>query len=312
MTRNTKFFLAACLASVVLLLIATSVGSLFHELFFWQELTKLSDSAAASVLQNQLQEARPTLKPGVVIPTIKAKAALSFLVTPEAAERILLDQGAGLRLPIASLTKLMTAHVALESYDAEEIVIVSARAIAQEGPQGWLQQGQKITVKDLLYPLLLESSNDAAAALAEHGTAEVFMRRMNRQATILGLSSTSFVNSTGLDPEDPEGELNMSSAYDLAQLVIAIKEKHPEVFDILSLPAFGPYTNTNQFLRANGWHTKVLGGKTGWTDRAQGCLILLLQSPKNKGYTIYVILGAEDRFEEMRKLVDWTQEAYIW
>ena len=297
MTRNTKIFLGACLTSFALWFL-TSTG-----------IPALSDTSASDAPS---EETLPTLRPEVAPPDIRAKAAFSLLVTPEGKEQVLFAKNQDEALPIASLTKLMTALVSLESYDFEEQVLVSAHAIAQEGDQGMLLEGQKLSVQEMLYPLLLQSSNDAAVALAEHMGQENFLKRMNHRAQTLQLAQTSFMNPNGLDPEDVETQPNLSSARDLAELAVFVKRQHPQIFKILVLPKFGPYINTNEFVRSNGWETKVLGGKTGQTDLAQGCLILILQSPENKGYTVNVILGAGDRFGEMRKLVDWTHDGFIW
>ncbi len=297
MTRNTKIFLGACLTSFALwFLVGTGIPT-------------LSDTSASDALS---EKTLPTAKSGLTPPDIEAKAAFSLLVTPEGQEQVLFSKNQDGALPIASLTKLMTALVSLESYDQEDQVLVSAHAIAEEGDQGMLLEGESLSVQEILYPLLLQSSNDAAMALAEHMGQESFIKRMNHRAQTLRMTETSFMNPNGLDPEDAGIHPNLSSARDLAELSVFVKRQHPEIFKILVLPKFGPYVNTNEFVRSNGWQTKVLGGKTGQTDLAQGTLILLLQSPENKGYTVNVILGAGDRFGEMRKLVDWTHDGFIW
>lgn len=309
MTRNTKIFLGACIASFALWLFVGSSMTLLTDRF----------SSTAAALE-KLEETGPELKPGVLYPDIQTKSAFVMYVAPDNARHVLFAKEAEQKLPIASLTKLMTALVAMQFYGPEENIVVSLRAIQEEGDQGELFEGQNITAHDILYPLLLESSNDAAAALAEHKGTETFMNRMNQKAVELGLVQTSFVNPTGLDPKDPGTEFNVSSTEDLASLVVAIKNEYPEILDISALPKFGPYTNTDELARSNGWKTKVLGGKTGWTDLAKGSLILVLQSPESiegqspgeKGYVVYIILGAENRFQEMKKLVDWTHEAYAW
>lgn len=299
MTSAAKVVLGACVAGYALWLFAGSGMIVLRDRFF-----------PRAIAVQQSEEMGPELKPGALSPDIQPKSAFVMYVAPDNARharlpapdaagyggQVLFAKEAEQKLPIASLTKLMTALVALQFYGPEENIF----------------EGQKITAHDILYPLLLESSNDAAAALAEHKGMQTFMNRMNHKALQLGLTETSFVNPTGLDPEDPEGQLNVSSAKDLALLAIAIKNEYPEILDISALPKFGPYTNTDELARSNDWQTRVLGGKTGWTDLAKGNLILVLQSPGNKGYTVNVILGAENRFQEMKKLVDWTHEAYAW
>jgi D-alanyl-D-alanine carboxypeptidase len=70
--------------------------------------------------------------------------------------------------------------------------------------------------------------------------------------------------------------------------------------------------STNELLNFEGWPTPIVGGKTGWTPLAQGCLVLVLQSPKDQGYLVNVVLGAEDRFTQMKTLVNWAYNSFTW
>jgi len=134
------------------------------------------------------------------------------------------------------------------------------------------------------------------------------------------MNDSFFDNPTGLDPEESGTEINYSTANDLAKLVKSLLEK-PLIWEILSTPQYSLYgpelVNTNRFLidDSNIWQNRIIGGKTGYTEQAGGCLVLVMESPRDRGTLINVILGArgtEDRFNEMKRLVDWLNQAYKW
>jgi len=124
----------------------------------------------------------------------------------------------------------------------------------------------------------------------------------------------------GLTLTFPGGPINYSTARDLFLLTRHLKTFYPSVFEILGVKEHPLYTkdgkfhhtmeNTNELLSLNGWPTKVLGGKTGWTPEARGALVLVLESPKAKGYLVNVVLGSEDRFQDMKKLVNWVFDSW--
>ena len=145
---------------------------------------------------------------------------------------------------------------------------------------------------------------------------------MNATAQEMNLANTYFFNPTGLEPEEDKytKDLNYSTAVDLANLTKELL-KESLIWEILSTPTYSLYgpelKNSNDLLfdNSNGWQGKIIGGKTGYTEKAGGCMILVLSSPKNKGYLINVILGANgsnDRFNEMKKMVEWVQQSYKW
>lgn len=255
---------------------------------------------------------------------IKAKSVLSVLVYNNGEEKKLFEKDSEEILPFASLAKLMTAWVALEHYDLSKEIVVSEKTAKQQGNFGKLEQGKTFPTEYLLYPLLMESSNAAAFALAndyDEITEERFLELMNQEAKKIELENTFFSNSTGLDPQEIKTEkINHSTAADLVKFTKKLMEK-PLIWEILSLPRYSLYgpelINTNKFLLNNdaSWQDKIIGGKTGYTNKAGGCLLLVVEAPKEKGYLINVILGSdgvENRFEEMRKLVDWLKTAYVW
>ncbi len=238
----------------------------------------------------------PVLGPGGVMslspfPTVlrtpSASSASSAEPTVSAASVVLEDLDSGQILfsrnadgerPIASLTKLMTAVVVLHRADPGEMVTVSERASTGVGGIGiselGLRTGERITVEQLLYALLLQSANDAAVALAEHvsGTVEAFVRDMNAEAQRLGMRHTRFYSPNGLD------DRGYSTALDLARLMRAadtlplFRRIDTTKFHEIPSPAGRPrqIQNRNVLL----WLYKgATGGKTGYTAAAGFCVV---------------------------------------
>ncbi len=291
------------------------------DIFFWQEMSRNPQIFTAQIdFQEKLENLKPLRDKNIPDLEIKTKSAISVLLKNKDGEKILFEKDINQRLPIASLTKLMTALVALENYDLSKEITISKEAVEQEEDFGKLKVGKVFPAEYLLYPLLMESSNDAAFALAndyDGMTVEKFVELMNLTAQELNLNDTLFVNSTGLDPEEntPEAKINYSTANDLVKLTKELLKK-PLIWTILSTPKFDFYgpelINTNELL---GEIPGIIGGKTGYTDTAGGCMILVTTAPKEQGFLVNVILGTDGvngRFDEMKKLVNWVNSAYGW
>lgn len=244
---------------------------------------------------------------------LNVKSVLSIKIDKIKGEKILFEKNSKEILPIASLTKLMTALIVFEdpeSYSLSKIIRISAKAASQEDvPEyGNLGTGENKTVGELLNLMLYFSSNDAAFALAEEIGVENFVGRMNKRAMELGLEDTHFSNPTGLDPENLTWEeknrnsFNYSTARDLAKLTEHIFEEFPIIFE---------YSNQkSQFSLATD--QKIFGIKTGYTDEAGGCMILVF-SDERRIY-INIILrteSKEERYSEMQKLIDWVNYGKI-
>jgi len=244
---------------------------------------------------------------------ILADAAIC-VETDLSSNKVLFKKNEQESLPIASLTKLMTALVVLENYyELDQVVIISQAAVNQPGDQGLLTPGEALSIKNLLYIMLIESSNDAAYALAEEKGIEQFVGLMNLKTMELGLFSTNFVDVAGLSSS------NYSSAEDLVILTKYLLENYPLIWQILSNEKYKLFTpqgkfhheltNTNELL---GKIPDIIGGKTGSTLKAKGCLLLILKNQKDQNDLIYLILGSNDRFGEMEQLIDWVNKAYKW
>ena len=284
----------------------------------WNDLEKWGKN-----LISNLFSANPNFLPirdwNIVEPNIEAKAAIISTVTarePFEKEKILYQNNIDQILPIASLTKIMTALIVLEKMNLEEIITISPEAIAGYGNKGGLVVNEKITVKDLLYLLLMESSNDAALALVEayqnfFPGRESFVELMNQKAEDLGLSKTYFVEASGYQPN------NASTAREIIQL-IKYSFSQPTLWEILRTPtitissADGKINhylvNTDELLNRL---PNIIGGKTGYTEEAQGCLVLVI-SQSSSERLITVVLGAQERFLETERLINWANQAYRW
>jgi D-alanyl-D-alanine carboxypeptidase len=248
-----------------------------------------------------------------------------FVNLNEDKEVVLAEKKSTEVIPIASLSKLMMAVVVLESYKLDDLVNVSASAVSASGTMGGLKAGEVITVNDLLYATLIESSNDGAEAFAEKMGRSEFIYKMNKKASELGMKNTRFYNPSGLDIFDDNSEkifleTNVSTPEDLEKLVVYILKNYPLIPQILSLSekkiisnsgVVHNLKNTNILLKEN---SEYLWGKTGYTKEANGCIILILKnySTVNSGYIINVITGADDRFKEARKLEEWLHTSFIW
>lgn len=243
-------------------------------------------------------------------PVIEAEAAIAFDIN---SKKILYQKNALKKRPIASLTKLITALIVLENIEPETETIVSKKAVETYGRMGNLIVNEKITIKTLLYALLMQSSNDAAVALAETVSPN-FIELMNKRANELGMDNTYFADPSGLDPR------NISVAQDLIKLTKEII-KYPLIIEILQTPSV-------DLTSVDGWHNHhlvntnrllqkisgIIGGKTGYLEEAGECLLLIAEKPRGGGDIIYIILGAKigQKFFEMERLISWTKNAYVW
>ena len=215
---------------------------------------------------------------------------------------------------MASTTKIMTAIVVLENCkDLNEVVTISAKAAGTGGSTLGIKAGDKITVENLLYGLLLRSGNDTAVALAEYFGKDVkgFAELMNKNAEELGLDNTHFVTPHGLD--DPN---HYTTAYELAYLTdyALMNETFSTIVKtqyktIMINDTSREIKNTNELLLANV--DGVYGVKTGFTNNAGRCLVTAVK--RNNMDLIVVVLGADtrkDRAKDSIKLIDYICKEY--
>lgn len=239
-------------------------------------------------------------------PTLKAK---SFVLMDAESKTVLAEGNAHLKLPPASLTKIMTDYVAAAEIEAErlrmdELVEVSINAWQTGGSKMFIQEGTKVTVEDLLRGIIIQSGNDASVALAEHiaGDEVEFAKIMNSYAKELGLKNTNYENATGL----PHPE-HLSTAYDNALLAQALISRFPSQYAMYSELEF-TYNNITQANR-NRLLTRdptVDGVKTGFTDEAGFCLVA--SAERNGLRLITAVMGTssdEERINDTRKLLNY-------
>lgn len=246
--------------------------------------------------------------PASASPNLSAKSAI---LMEAQSGKVLYQQNAFVRLPMASTTKIMTAIVAIEAGNIGRTVTVSPDAVGIEGSSIYLYPEEKLTLEQLIYALLLESANDAATAIAIEvaGSVDAFAVLMNRKAEELGLCSTHFTNPHGLDHED-----HYTTAYDLARM--AAHALQNETFRKIcstsrkTIPLKGDegtrvLVNHNKMLsRYDG----AIGVKTGFTKRSGRCLV---SAAERDGLTLVAVtLGAPDDWNDHAKMLDYGFERY--
>ncbi len=227
----------------------------------------------------------PTITPAPVV------TATSYAVIDMETGELLFSHDESTPRPIASITKLVTAAAMLEAELLEETVTIEQSDIAAEGRAGKLEAGQTLSYRELLFPLLLESSNDAAATV-ERATDENIITVMNSLTE--GITDVSFADASGLS------ERNRASAAALATLLVKLYDTYPYVFDVSSLSqSFGTYT---------GWRNnspvvsmdEYRGGKHGYTEAAARTIAAVFtEGERTVGY---VVLGSDALVDDVAAL----------
>lgn len=241
-------------------------------------------------------------------PEISAQAA-AMIDTQSG--RFLYEKNADETKPIASITKIMTAIIAIEHGDLDKEVAVSPNAVGKEGSSIYLKKGEKITLHNLLYGLMLRSGNDAAVAIAEHigGSVDGFVLLMNEKAQYLGMTNTHFANPHGLDADN-----HYSTARDMAKLTAyALRnEVFQEIVATKSIKVPNPgekwdrkWYNKNKMLQM---YAGADGVKTGYTSKARRTLV---SSATREGQQIVTVtLNAADDWNDSMALMDYGFQHY--
>ncbi|WP_260445495.1 D-alanyl-D-alanine carboxypeptidase family protein [Listeria booriae] len=242
-------------------------------------------------------------------PTINANSALLVSVKHD---KTLFEENADQKVPIASLTKLMTAYLVLEAIHNKQLSwdegltlkrLDDPRAVSLQAKTGRTYY----SIQDLFATMMIMSANDAAEALAERVNSTDFVGEMNTKAKELGLKKTKYVNATGLDNN---GEESMSTAGDLLILAKELISDYPEILETTSRTSYvtkdgNTIYTTNDLLQEN--EVDGLDGlKTGFTDQAGYCLIAT--AVQNGDRLIAVVLGSRtdnDRMKSAKKLLDY-------
>ena len=291
--------------SLIILLLITGLGA---EASLPPKMAKSIDPI--SMLEVQVI---PQKKENAIVPIVSARSAMLMDVDTGI---VLYQKNPEGRMPMASLTKIMTAILILDSHRLSEVVTVQDdfSEYKELGVRLWLQQYEKLTVGDLLIGLLVPSAGDAAMALAKYhsGSVEKFMNEMNAKANELRLLNTHFKNPIGLDEEG-----HYSTAYDLAMLTrYALRNADFRRIVQLSEASISSTNgkNTHSFKSTDellGSYLDIRGVKTGTTDEAGQSVINLARGQNGKD-VISVILDSPSRFQESKSLIDWSFRNYLW
>lgn len=242
--------------------------------------------------------------------TADVAAGACVLIEAESG-RVLYEQHAHTRMPMASTTKIMTALVVLENCDLQATVCVDERAVGVEGSSVYLYPGELLTVEQLLYALMLSSANDAAAALAYEvaGSIEGFAALMNQKAAELNLQNTHFANPHGLDADG-----HYTTAYDLA-CIAAYALKNEDFLRIVSTQKKVIPLREQQGARVLRNHNKLLasldgciGVKTGFTKKSGRCLVSAAE--RDGVRLVCVTLDCPDDWRTHTELLDSGFAAY--
>ncbi|MDE2590063.1 MAG: D-alanyl-D-alanine carboxypeptidase, partial [Patescibacteria group bacterium] len=236
---------------------------------------------------------------------ISAKSALSYDLSTN---KTLFSKNIYERVPMASLTKIMTSIVALEHPKKSDHYLVTSDDLVGEDSMG-LSSGEILSLKELLYGLILHSGNDAAETIATNfpGGREEFIKAMNEKATSLGLKNTHFTNPTGL-----EGDGNQfTTAYDLLVITRFALDNFPTFKEVVATFNYDiPATSTHkEYYLENETnlltsYPGVEGVKTGYTPEAGLCLVTYLEYKNHK--ILAVLLGSDDRRQEMKDILDYS------
>lgn len=328
------------------------VGGTFLIIFMtYEDVLKLTSPKIFSLSQAlQDVEAAQTVAPSdnLPVPDILPKkthnaqvlnlpSASAAAIVDVSSGEILFEKNSTQKRAIASITKLFTAMVVVDSIkDLETKVTIPEEVFFIEGTRVGcvssilcegerLRTGDKVSARSLLQAMLISSANDAASALAIHigGTEEGFARLMNAKAKDLNLTSSNFCRPSGLELGDPIEEGNCySSARDLGIIMATLvrQEQYQEVEETLQMiettftgedaTILHKVSSTNVLLSEDFGFDVI--GKTGFTLRAGPSLIMMGKNPENSTELIAVVLNDPDRFQSIKSMLIWAFESHIW
>ncbi|HRZ30140.1 MAG TPA: serine hydrolase [Candidatus Paceibacterota bacterium] len=238
-------------------------------------------------------------------------SAGAYLVTDLSSKEVVVRKNENRVLPIASVTKLVTAIVAQEFLDPDQEIVVTEEAWSTYGNTGQLKVGEKIPLKIALYPLLLTSSNDMAEAIALTVGRGKFLARMNEFAKGIGMTNTHFADPSGLSPD------NLSTPADLSKLASHLYNNKPDILTITREESYRYRGRTWSNYNNVSLMKYYLGGKNGYTDEANRTLVSLFEVPINNSSSsisqlgdkknhllAVVLLQSEDKKKDTRNLID--------
>lgn len=238
-------------------------------------------------------------------------SAKSAVIVEASSQKTIYGKEENVRMPMASTTKIMTAIVAIENCSLEKEVVITKESVGIEGSSVYLHEGERLTMEQLLYALLLSSANDAATAIAYEvgGDISSFVDMMNQKAVEIGLKDTHFDNPHGLDSEN-----HYTTASDLAKLACYAME-NPVFYDMVSTYKKTIPLNGGEGTRVLINHNKMLkmydgavGVKTGFTKKSGRCLVSCAEVDGVR--MICVTLNAPNDWNDHRRLLDYGFSQY--
>ena len=268
-------------------------------------------TAMLSFAQTPVSRPSSALAIPAIVPRAPDIAGTSYILIDAATGHAIMEMNADEALPPASLTKIMTAYVAEYEIDngnlsLDEQVFISERAWRTQGSKTFVDVNSYVRVEDLMRGIIIQSGNDASVAIAEHiaGSEEAFADLMNQHARRLGMTSSYFVNSSGLDDT---GQTNLMSARDLATIARVKILEHPVHYRMYAEREFTfngiRQANRNTLLFRDN---TVDGMKTGWTTPAGYCLVA--SAERDGMRLIAVVMGTaseEARAVEVQKMLSY-------
>lgn len=264
------------------------------------------------------------------IPNIKIWSKASVAIDVDSGTILHYDNGRK-KTQVASLTKIITAILTVENVkNLEEEITISKEALNVPGTvvgcptsgfcnSNRLYSGEKISVKNVLHAMLLNSANDAAKSLAIHisGVEEKFVDLMNAKVKEMGLKDTHFCTSSGLET-DAQAENCYSSAYDMARIA-SYSLQYDLIWDIMRIDEEKVYSVDGEYMHQLkntdillGEMENCLGGKTGFTPLAGKSLLTATIDETKKHRVVAVILDDPNRWEDMKELTSWIFDSYEW
>lgn len=284
------------------------LSSVFAIVFFFSIITSYYIGVCSPYVLSSTEQHVKT--DAIKIPGYKSSACACVLIDAKSGE-ILHSENMDARLPMASTTKIMTALLIIRDMPLEKNVKITKASCGVEGSSIYLQEGEELSVKELLYGLLLESGNDAASALAiaHSGDEKTFAKRMNELAAELKLCNTRFENPHGLT-----AEAHYTSAYDLAEITrVALKDK--TFSEICATKSYYIPKRENCRERYFSNHNKLLsrlnicdGVKTGYTIASGRCLV----SSASAGDSRFIVVTLDDRndYKDHKYLLEYAASNY--
>lgn len=258
-------------------------------------------------LEEDTPEARYILQQLDRLGNIRAN---SFLVADLDTGEVIFERKPHTQYPIASITKYMTAYTAAENFEPNELAKITTDKLQVEGNRAHFKTGDYLTIKELMYPLLLVSSNDAGEIIAQQRNRDGFINQMKQSALDLKMFDTTFEDPTGLSKN------NASTARDLFTMMRAVKKRYPQIVDIsrLSFKENDQYLWTN-INRASSF-PEFRGGKTGYTNAARqtsiGYYEIKLANDQTKNIAV-IILQSDTREQDTRNILEYLKRyvAYL-